>query len=87
MGALTKRANFGRTEVGGGERKEEEEEGEGGRWKCTQRRKRGGMFSLGMRKLFCVCVCVVSFPFWSKMLFLLQDSREHAVILRIDLPF
>ena len=57
MGALTKRANFGRTEVGGGERKEEEEEGEGGRWKCTQRRKRGGMFSLGMRTLFCVCVC------------------------------
>lgn len=54
MDGVTKRANFGRTEVGGGERKEEE--GEGGRWKCTQRRKRSGMFSLGMRKLFCVCV-------------------------------
>lgn len=69
--------------MGGGERKEEEE-GRGGRWKCTQRRKRSGMFSLGMRKLF--CVCVVSFPFLSKMPFLLQDSQEHAVILRIDLP-
>lgn len=47
--------------------------------------ERGGMFALGMRKFF--CVCAVSFPFWSKMLFLLQDSRQHAVILRIDLPF
>lgn len=83
MDWVIKRANFGRKEVGGGE----EREGGGRRREMEMHTKeeRGGMFALGMRKFF--CVCAVSFPFWSKMLFLLQDSRQHAVILRIDLPF
>ena len=51
----------------------------------TKEEKRGNVLT-GHEEII-LCVCVVSFPFWSKMLFLLQDSREHAVILRIDLPF
>ena len=66
-----------------------EERGGGGRGREMEmytKEERGGMFSLGMRKFVCVCGGG-SFPFWSKMLFLSQDSREHTKILRIDLPF
>ena len=84
MVGVTKRANFGRTEVGVGKGKgrRREREGDGNAHKGG---KRWNVLTGHEEIIF--CVCVVSFPFWSKMLFLLQDSREHAVILRIDLPF
>lgn len=85
MDRVTKRANFGRTEVRGGRGKgrKREREGDGNAHKG---RKRWNVL-IGHAEIF---VCVWgggSFPFWSKMLFLSQNSREHTKILRVDLPF